>query len=369
MKRSWLSWLAILAMLTMMFAVTGCSDDDDDNGGTGPIDTINVVTEYVIPVGDDYFANYGSLGVNTKASVVYSDPTQYTILDFRGEADFNYAHIVGAQNQSLATLVDDLQSIPTDKKILAVCYTGQTASIATSVINLLGEQTGHTATNLKFGMSGFAPQHAWSTTKTYPMDSMSMVEMAANAGMASPDKNAAGQIPSVEMASDTTALDALKVRAQVAIDAYISGAAKISAANADAATPDDLYLINYFTPANYLDGHLDGAILYTPSSSAAGTTCEFLSTEALNTLPLDKDIAVYCYTGQTSAQVVAYLQMAGYSRAKTVMFGTQHLCYDHCVSHGVPADDAINDVPFHGPETDGAPDDDKYIDALVGSFN
>jgi rhodanese-related sulfurtransferase len=51
-------------------------------------------------------------------------------------------------------------------------------------------------------------------------------------------------------------------------------------------------------------------------------------------------VGVYCYTGQTSAQVAAYLQMMGYD-GKTVYYGVQKMCYE---------DEAINDVPWHGPE-------------------
>ena len=41
-------------------------------------------------------------------------------------------------------------TIPTDKTILNVCYTGQTASYATSLLNLLG----YDAQNLLFGVCG-----------------------------------------------------------------------------------------------------------------------------------------------------------------------------------------------------------------------
>jgi hypothetical protein len=38
-------------------------------------------------------------------------------------------------------------------------------------------------------------------------------------------------------------------------------------------------------------------------------------------LPIDRPIAIYCYTGQNSAFVVAYLRLIGYD-AKGLLYGT-----------------------------------------------
>ena len=51
----------------------------------------------------------------------------------------------------------------------------------------------------------------------------------------------------------------------------------------------------------------------------------------LKTLPADKPVAVYCYTGQTSAFLVAYLRLLGYD-AKSVLYGTNGMIYDKMVA-------------------------------------
>ena len=51
----------------------------------------------------------------------------------------------------------------------------------------------------------------------------------------------------------------------------------------------------------------------------------------LTTLPTDKSIAVYCYTGQTSAFLTAYLRLLGYD-AKSVLYGTNAMIYDQMVA-------------------------------------
>jgi rhodanese-related sulfurtransferase len=46
----------------------------------------------------------------------------------------------------------------------------------------------------------------------------------------------------------------------------------------------------------------------------------------LKYLPTDKKIVVYCYSGQTSSQLVAYLQVLGYE-AYSLSFGVNGFAY------------------------------------------
>jgi rhodanese-related sulfurtransferase len=55
----------------------------------------------------------------------------------------------------------------------------------------------------------------------------------------------------------------------------------------------------------------------------------------LKTLPTDETIVVYCYTGQTSAALAAYLRILGYD-AVTLLFGTNAMIYDTMVSMEMP---------------------------------
>jgi rhodanese-related sulfurtransferase len=51
----------------------------------------------------------------------------------------------------------------------------------------------------------------------------------------------------------------------------------------------------------------------------------------LKTLPTNKPIAVYCYTGQTSAYLSAYLRLLGYD-AKSILYGGNAMIYDLMVA-------------------------------------
>jgi rhodanese-related sulfurtransferase len=87
------------------------------------------------------------------------------------------------------------------------------------------------------------------------------------------------------------------------------------------------YIINYWPAAQYAaPGHIPGAMQYTPKESLK------LAAD-LKTLPTNKTIVVYCYTGQTSSHLVAYLRLLGYD-AKTLMYGTNGMIYDNMVATG-----------------------------------
>ncbi|NCA86131.1 MAG: rhodanese-like domain-containing protein, partial [Clostridia bacterium] len=66
------------------------------------------------------------------------------------------------------------------------------------------------------------------------------------------------------------------------------------------------YIVNYWPEEKYLkNGHIPGAIQYQPKVSLQKKT-------DLTTLPTDKTLVVYCYSGQHSNFMVAYLHLLGY---------------------------------------------------------
>ncbi|HUT43487.1 MAG TPA: rhodanese-like domain-containing protein, partial [Desulfobacterales bacterium] len=82
--------------------------------------------------------------------------------------------------------------------------------------------------------------------------------------------------------------------------------------------PSNYYIVNYWPNSEYLNpGHIPGAFNYIPGQSLK------LSSD-LKTLPTDKTIVVYCYTGQTSAFVSAYLGVLGYD-VKSLKFGANSM--------------------------------------------
>jgi rhodanese-related sulfurtransferase len=94
----------------------------------------------------------------------------------------------------------------------------------------------------------------------------------------------------------------------------------------------EYFIVNYFGEADYLGtgpsgvpGHIPGAFQFTPYASLGDT-------QMLKNLPTDKPIIVYCWTGQHSSQVTAYLNMLGYE-AYSLKFGSNNLFYDNLMAH------------------------------------
>ena len=146
-----LLYFTLILSLAIFAACSSSSEPQEE-----PIDEFALVAA----VGDEYVENYSTAsgGVNITMDALYViliDPAQKDdvfLVDLRSGTDFASKHITGAENIALADLIDKVDdgTIPADKHIINICYTGQTASIATSVLNLLGMD----ASNLKFGMCG-----------------------------------------------------------------------------------------------------------------------------------------------------------------------------------------------------------------------
>ena len=80
------------------------------------------------------------------------DPDKYFLLDIRKSEDFKKGHIKGTKNIFWKDLLDNLDDLPKDKKIVLICYVGHTSS--QMLVSL--RQLGYDVISLKFGM-GVSP--------------------------------------------------------------------------------------------------------------------------------------------------------------------------------------------------------------------
>lgn len=312
MYREYLVPMLLLVVSLMM--VVGC--DKDSPNKPEPINEFNLVAA----VGDVYFTDYKTqagagvnIGIGTGTPNVFDILTDDNpsndpfIIDYRSATDFADGHIMGATNMALSDLMSKVAdgTIPKDKTILNVCYTGQTSSAATSVLNLLGYE----AQSLLFGMCSV--DTSISGTKKW-LESIAADEHASDLTSTASTTTTPYEFPTLSTGKET-AEEIIMARFSV------SGWTK---------TADDVwdnkanyFIINYWSEADYVTpGHIPGAYQFTPQMSLK-------TTEKLNLLPTNKPIVVYCYTGQTSAQVTAYLRILGYD-AYSLLFGTNGFAYN-----------------------------------------
>lgn len=319
----------VLLLTLAIFFVVGCSKDDS----TGPSEEINEF-QLLTEIGDAYLGNYVNVAgnsPNTSIAALFpilsdgdasNDPF---IIDLRGADDYNAGHIMGAVNISLGNLMSKVEdgTIPADQPIVNVCYTGQTASYATALLNLIGYE----AQNLLFGMCGVDTSLVKATTWLSQVESDEFAD-----AMVSEETVATETYDFVTI--ETGATDGVSIMEARAKDA--AGASWTVSAADVFASPDNYFVVNYWPKAEYTNpGHIPGAVCFEPTDA-------FKSDQMLKYLPTgtDKTIVVYCYTGQTSAQVTAYLQCLGYN-AKSLLFGFNGMAYGKLAGHKyvAPADD------------------------------
>jgi rhodanese-related sulfurtransferase len=308
-KLYYLLYLFIAA--TFIFFNTGCSDDKD------PVtpDPVNESEELV-----KYFE--GTIGgnfVNTlvptmkTATEVNTDITtavNIAILDIRSATDFALGHIQGAVNVAPADLLTYYQAnnLSSKTRVIIACYTGQTAGFAASVLRLAGYSN---VFSLKWGMCSWAYPSKWDQAKTNGQTNPITVQTTSNA------KNTAGNLPTLSTGKTTGAEISTVRLAAVLAEGF--GAASIDRTTLYA-NLSNYYIVNYWNLTDYNVGHIEGAIQYTPKEDLKLATF-------LKTLPTNKTIVVYCYSGQTSAFVVPFLRALGYD-AKSLLYGTNNLFYD-----------------------------------------
>ncbi|MBN2008712.1 rhodanese-like domain-containing protein [candidate division KSB1 bacterium] len=300
----------LLLAIALMFVI-GCDEDNP----TEP-KKVNEF-ELVADATDAYLSTYTTVsgaGVNVSITALFdlltdgdtsNDPF---IIDYRSADHYNSKHIKGAVNIALADLITKVDdgTIPTSKKIVNVCYSGQTASVATSMLNMFGFD----AQNLLFGMCGVDTSivNAKGWVNQIAADERALVSEASTT-------TATHDFP-VLSTGKSSAADIIK--AQFAAKSVASTWAV--SANDVWDNPANYFVINYWPADEYVNpGHIPGAFQFTPKTS-------LLSTSTLNLLPTDKTVVVYCYTGQTSAQVVAALKVLGYD-AKSLTYGVNGFAY------------------------------------------
>ncbi len=311
--------LLVLAFAVSVLFISSCSEDSTSSSPA--INESQVLAEYLEANGD--FVNTAAPPI-IKATDVNSlnltSPETIHIMDLRSPDDYAAGHINNAVNVAVADLLTHAKSVDLGKydKAVLVCYTGQTASFSAAILRMAGYENAYT---MKWGMASWNSNYAGKWQNSIGNGKATMLEKTDN------PKAAAAALPVINSGKTDGAAIA-EARAQAILTEGFGAAAVKN--DEVFANPDKYYVINYWPSENYLNfGHIPGSICYIPKTDLKLAT-------NLKTLPTDKTIVVYCYTGQTSASVTAYLRMLGYD-AKSLLFGTNGMAYDLMKGNSLPA--------------------------------
>ncbi len=307
MKRFSLYLIGLL--LFSGFLLTSCDRGDDiiaENPDFKP--TFETLKEYMLT--NDLDINYILSGPDGSTKFVAKAPdndgldaflNKYTILDIRRGEDFAKGHIQGAKNIPFSSILTEAASAP--KQILVVCYTGQTACYAVSLLRLYGYPT---AQALKWGMSG------WNTATAGPWNNNigDAADGNSNWSYAAAKPSEVFDDPDISSISQDGS-EILRRRVEAAVAAGFQ-----TAKGGDVlSNPANYFINNYFSAADFDGfGHIKEAYRIKEELKLDGD-----GYKALNPGENAK-VITYCYTGQTSAVMTAWLRVLGYD-AYSMTFG------------------------------------------------
>lgn len=254
----------------------------DDTATVEEVATEEVSIESIV---QDYFTNKPDHSYLIKADEAVSRITagdDLFILDIRTADDYAAGHLVGAVNAPWGPAVaEKLNMMPQDQEVLIYCYSGQTAGQTVMLLNAAGIDARSIAYGWNFGLSKV--EGIEGLTETTANDFTDTYEVAANV--------------------------------QAVITAYYEGLAdvsettyknyKVSEANLKAMidAEEDFVLLSARRTEDFAEAHIAGAV-----NVPYGTN--FITN--LASIPMDKKVVVYCYSGQTAGQATAAMKLLGY---------------------------------------------------------
>lgn len=289
--------LFLISVLFTGFGLTSCVEPEVEQ-----TDYYKVMTTYMAAHNMD-LNNVGTDWVIAGQALYDAGVANYSILDLRTAADFAAGHIQGATNCTLGEVVTKAQA--TTKPIVLVCYTGQTAAWAHVALRLSGYST---CKILKWGMSGWN-----SSLDKWTANVSNQAEGNANWSTTNTIKTPVSfALPSFT-ANDTTGAGILAERVQLMLNKGFTGVASADVL----ANPGNYFINNYWTEADVNTyGHIKGAYRLNETLT--------LANDGFKNLDPSAKICTYCWTGQTSSLVTAYLTVLGYD-AISLKFGANSM--------------------------------------------
>jgi rhodanese-related sulfurtransferase len=279
-----LSMLLVLFVLGTFVFADGQQEDSDATPETTQAETVSVRDAV-----DAYFANMPDhiykVGQAEFLQMVGAG-SEMTVVDIRRADDYAEGHIEGAVNMAWGSpdMYEKVQYIPTDKPVFIYCYSGQTAGQAVALLNIAG-----------------IPSRSVNLGYSYGLSKVEGLQEYVNAE---------------EVAWPTTVQNEIPENVLTAYEDYYTETAEaggtpfasniVSETNAKAihvAGDEDVLFVSVRRPEHYAEAHIEGAINI---PFGKGMQENFAS------LPADKKLIVYCYTGQTAGQVVGALRLLGF---------------------------------------------------------
>lgn len=241
-----------------------------------------------------------------KASSVHEELSgNIKIIDLRSPEAYAKGHIKGAVNVDFTKIPDYFSNVikPFEfDKIVLVCKSGQTSSYTTSLLRLVGYGNVYA---MRWGMSIWNKDFAADSWRDAISDKYeTQLETTEN------ERAALSDFPLLNTGK-ATGEEIMTARfnslfSEGYTEAFITDDPVFG-------QPQNFYTVNFERKDKYDSGHIPGAVRY-KTNGTLGIVSEMQS------IPTDKEVAIYCGTGHNSAFVSAYLRLFGYN-AQTILYG------------------------------------------------
>ncbi len=307
------TWVLVFAFTLIL---TSCSDKSD-----APLPSaqnrFDVLKTYLISHNmdlSDVLTDWITTAEDVYTIMTDVDPSNdYFIIDIRKEADYAAGHIEWAVHSTLGNILVTAQEAA-DHPIIVVCYSGQGAGHGVVALRL-SEYTD--AKVMKWGMS------SWNSATAGPWKTHTGDAAIGNENWIVPPGSIQGNTPhnAPEVKYITTnGSEILKEQIEILLSGGFAGISGVDVL----ANPADYFVNNFWEIADIeLYGNIKDAYRIKPLT---------LSTGEYAYLDPNAKVVTYCWTGQTSSIVTAYLKVIGYD-SYSLTYGTNSMIYSNLESH------------------------------------
>jgi rhodanese-related sulfurtransferase len=289
-------WLIINISMLFLVSITSCSGNNHEIPYE-QVDETGILLRYLETNGEIINSPLMPSFVEAEEILENQRASNFLVIDVRTPEEYLQGHIENSINVEphLVLWYFEQKIHPSAfSKIILVCGNSHLSGYVNSVLLTLGYSNVYT---LRFGLSSWDMEVAekyWLAGLSDQLLGKLHTESwpKARPGKMNPLKTGYANGYDILRNRAAQVLQVSNESMHVHIDQYLEN-------------PDDYYLISYWPEEYYQKGHIHASVQYDPKKSLH-------STRDLFTLPANRKIVIYCYTGQHSSFVTPILRMLGY---------------------------------------------------------
>ncbi len=311
MKLSKKSLLLVMITLLIIFGA-GCGDlegqVEDLYIEDRPVEKVVAIKnqfDHLLDLSDQYLKN--SLNRTITAEEVYQkividESPEYLVVDIRTADDYSKGAIKTSVNIPLEYTANTYQlaSLPKDKTLIVVCYTGHMAGHTVPLWNMLG----YDAITMINGMAGWTKSEVAGSVLPTASFNFPLTTVTSTAP-------AKFDPPTFMEETVATVYDLARVKSKLFLESDQELVVRPAEVQANIGN-NEYYVVDIRTAADYSKGHIAGAI-HIPYESLAERA-------NLEKLPTDTPIVLAGYHGTDGAQAARVLNQLGYD-AYALLYG------------------------------------------------